>query len=88
MRRADRRCTDTLPARRERRKLEKSCGETECERTVEHDEVAFDVMNGAQATFSRTRLPDGPVPLKATSWQDALRAQGRQEWCEKNEGTA
>jgi hypothetical protein len=69
MRRAGRRCTDTLPARRERRKLEKFCGETECERTVAQDEAAFDVMNGAQATFSRTRLPAGPVPLKATSWQ-------------------
>jgi len=65
MRRAGRRCTDTLPARRERRKLEKFCGETECERTVAQDEAAFDVMNGAQATFSRTRRPAGPVLLKS-----------------------
>jgi hypothetical protein len=26
---------------------------------VAHDEAAFDVMNGAQATFSRSRLPAG-----------------------------
>ena len=56
---------------------------------VAQDEAAFDVMNGAHRRhFQGTRLPARPVRLKATSWQDALRAQGRQEWCEKDGGMA
>jgi hypothetical protein len=41
---------------------------------VAHDEAAFDVMNGAQATFSRSRLPAGLCHGKAKgrkSRQDA-----------------
>ena len=69
--------------------LRSSVAKRERERTVGHDEAAFDVMNGAHRRhFQGTRLPARPVRLKATSWQDAIRAQGRQEWCEKDEGMA